>query len=636
MLPATPFKKSPTIPLRVRKRIEQTVQTKDFTIEEWKTVVIILAEATQWATFTRLNPKGKSESAPTEVRNAIKNCQLRLTELEKGMKALKAREKSPQGVEKYQRDVKEIVATTSGQSAPELLLKTCQENRRIKAQRDGILDPNDRQRDRDAIRDLIGRLEALLLHEQGHATTQHPVPVYSDEESDEESPTTPLRDSRPLNLPKAPRRVKINQPARDMAPECSQNSGWVRVSSDERSTPLSSFGVSRSPRRLWKQKPKLSVKSSIRGRFSRQGRIVSEAKSPEKSRGKSNVTWKSLAGQIYVQTDPNMQLNPVHVKIGDIMKCLRLEQDQQIPKFCLQSCKSAPGELPPWKSTEADEDRLDQISDKLAWARQLAEQRRRRQLPKAQRDLENEIRRDKWQCGDNTRVQCPLLIEGVCVEDVLLDTGSMFNAISLKALWAMVGRFDLWARAFETSIDWCAGEMKLQAAGGGIIPILAVIRLHVQISAGRHVPIYWAVYEDTDFSILLGTSGMKQLGLTLKSQHLGDENLIIPKDKAGEVASRVFRHVISPPPLSSYATTMVSKEQKQIDRDIESLLDGISFDPSVGRLNHQGMNALKPAEEEPSTSAEAPHFLLGRPADEGEEEDFCDSWELNRAPSYDQ
>jgi hypothetical protein len=323
--------------------------------------------------------------------------------------------------------------------------------------------------------------------------------------------------------------------------------------------------------------------------------------------------------------------------MGDIMKCLRLEQDQQIPRFCLQSCKSAPGELPPWKSTEADEGRLDQISDKVAWARQLAEQRRQRKLPKAQRDLEEKIKKDKWQCGDNTRVQCPLLIEGVCIEDVLLDTGSMFNAISLKALWALVGRFDLWARAFETSIDWCAGEMKLQAAGGGIIPILAVIRLHVQISAGRHVPIYWAVYEDTDFSILLGTSGMKQLGLTLKSQHLGDENLIIPKEKAGEVASRVFRHVISPPPLSSYATTIISKEQEQIGRDIEALLDGITFDPSMGRLNHQSIQALKPAGEEPdpSTSAEAPHFLLGKPAEEEEEEDFCDSWELNRAPSYD-
>jgi hypothetical protein len=27
--------------------------------------------------------------------------------------------------------------------------------------------------------------------------------------------------------------------------------------------------------------------------------------------------------------------------------------------------------------------------------------------------------------------------------------------------------------------------------------------------------------------------------------------------------------------------------------------------------------------------------LLGKPAEEEEEEDFCDSWELNRAPSYD-
>jgi hypothetical protein len=99
----------------------------------------------------------------------------------------------------------------------------------------------------------------------------------------------------------------------------------------------------------------------------------------------------------------------------------------------------------------------------------------------------------------------------------------------------------------------------------------------------------------------------------------------------------VFRHVISPPPLSSYATTIISKEQEQIGRDIEALLDGITFDPSMGRLNHQSIQALKPAGEEPdpSTSAEAPHFLLGKPAEEEEEEDFCDSWELNRAPSYD-
>ena len=281
----------------------------------------------------------------------------------------------------------------------------------------------------------------------------------------------------------------------------------------------------------------------------------------------------NMASQFDPETEPI-----IHTISSRLMKCVNPENqvENEVPTFSLAAARYRPAENPSWISTSAREDTLDRVTNRKKFLKLIAENQQKRKRTAAEKALLNSVQTNKWTCVDEVRLVCPLIIEGVCIEDVLPDTGSQFNAMSLKALWALIGRFPSWEKAFETATSWCFDEKVIQAAGGQEIPILGVIRLHVQVAGKKAMPIHWAIYEDIEPIIVLGTKGMKALDIELKSQNLGNINILVPKDEVVATSNKVYNAAFHTPiirktPKTPEDAIMQSDESMNSPMDIQLL-----------------------------------------------------------------
>ena len=288
----------------------------------------------------------------------------------------------------------------------------------------------------------------------------------------------------------------------------------------------------------------------------------------------SSLSYAEKLANMYCQFDP--QSEPLmHTLPHRMMKCIDpgTQIEKEIATFSLAAAKYRPRENPEWKAKHMNENTVNKIRNTAGWAIEMAKKHKSLNHTAVERQILNSITASKWTCIDEARLTLPLIIEGVCIEDILPDTGSMFNAISLKALWALAGRFERWEKAFDKAISWCCNKEKtIQAAGGQEIPVLAVIRLHVQVAGRKELPLHWAVYEDTEPIIVLGTRGMKALGIELKSPHLGDINLLVAKDKIVETSNKVFHAAFHVPMQKTPEdVTMKSPESPESPMDVDNL-----------------------------------------------------------------
>ena len=388
-----------------------------------------------------------------------------------------------------------------------------------------------------------------------------------------------------------------------------------------------------------------------------------------------------LANYLQSQFDPATE-PIIHVVSHRIMKCTDpdLQGGKNVPTFSLAAARYKPTENPPWTLSHAREDTIDKIKNIREWAKNVAEKHNKTRRTAAEKVVLNAVKSNKWSCVDDTRLVCPLIIEGVCIEDVLPDTGSQFNAISVKGLWALMGRFPSWAKAFETAISWCDKEKVIQAAGGQEIPILAVIRLHVQVAGKKAIPLHWAIYEDTEPIIVLGTKGMRALELQLKSPNLGNVNILVPKDEVVSTSNKVYSAAFHPPKIERTPKTpsdvvmqsdhsldspmdipeAVGTEENEAakqflrlakitdqghmslyDRDMARLqlnatdphlavLENIKFDKNLGRMGFREARVERNPFDQPGTSYQM------REQEAEEEQDFRDGWDQWRSPSYDE
>jgi hypothetical protein len=158
-------------------------------------------------------------------------------------------------------------------------------------------------------------------------------------------------------------------------------------------------------------------------------------------------------------------------------------------------------------------------------------------------------------CVDNTQFRFPLIILDVLVEDVLFDTGSMYNAISLKAFYALAGRFDSFFKCFNLAC-WNPEAKRVHVVGGGNMPILGTVRLDVTTSEGKIVPIYWAIYHDTEHIIILGTPGMRALGFECKTPNLNNLDLFHPRKRIHHIASAMYL-----PTLANVSANVTANDQ---------------------------------------------------------------------------
>jgi hypothetical protein len=392
-------------------------------------------------------------------------------------------------------------------------------------------------------------------------------------------------------------------------------------------------------------------------------------------------SFRDPAEYLHSQFDPATE-PIIHVVSHRMMKCADpdLQGGEKVPTFSLAAARYKPSENPPWTLEHAKENTIDKIRNIKEWAKSVAEKHNKTKRSAAEKSILNAVKNSKWTCVDDTRLVCPLIIEGVCIEDVLPDTGSQFNAISVKGLWALIGRFPSWAKAFETAISWCTDEKVIQAAGGQEIPVLAVIRLHVQVAGKKAIPLHWAIYEDTEPIIVLGTKGMRALELQLKSPNLGNVNILVPKDEVVNTSNKVYSAAFHPPRVEKTPKTpsdVVMQSDQSLDspmdipeavgteeneaakqflrlaktndkdystlyeRDMakwqlnqpdqhQAVLENLKFDKNLGRLGAGGLRAGQSSVNQPSTSYQM------RDPEEDEDQDFRNGWDQWRSPSYDE
>jgi hypothetical protein len=386
-----------------------------------------------------------------------------------------------------------------------------------------------------------------------------------------------------------------------------------------------------------------------------------QANSQQQQQPALSVAEQLARNYMGVQTDPDVH-NMRHVLKGSMMKCVDTSTHESltIPRFNMSACKEHPEENPRWVSKTAMENTVDRIKDIEGWAKEVSIAKKNEKRPAPEQATLNSVKQEKWACIDDTRAVIPLIIEGVCVEDVLPDTGSMYNAISLKALWAMMGRFPSWDKAWETAMDWCVGEKHIQAAGGYLIPVLGVIRLNVQLAGKSKVPIYWAVYEDTEHSMVLGTKGMRALGLELKSDKLGGTNIIVPRSKIRETATKVYRSAVastsdresvtSPKdvtmatasPSDVHMKSISSNSMKSAETSLSAAMD-VSFFETYGMKVPDNQQTCSNLSAVDLSNANKGYANVMQDADSPvpksseSDEDFQDSWdeEGNSSPAYD-
>jgi hypothetical protein len=286
----------------------------------------------------------------------------------------------------------------------------------------------------------------------------------------------------------------------------------------------------------------------------------------------------NFSEQNFINSQFDPQSEPIiHVVSHRMMKCIDpiTQGVGDLPTFSLAAARFKPTENPAWKSKRMNEHTIDRITNVRDWIKCLADKHGKQKFTSDEMKQLRTVKESQWTCVDDTRLVCPLLIEGVCIEDVLLDTGSQFNAISMKALWALMGRFPAWEKAFETAISWETKGKVIQAAGGQEIPILAVIRLHVQVAGKKAMPIYWAIYQDTEPIIVLGTKGMRALELELKSPNLGSVNILVPKSELLSTSNKIFRAAFQPTKIDKSSEKLENNETvvNQQDNKIPDLVD---------------------------------------------------------------
>ena len=187
---------------------------------------------------------------------------------------------------------------------------------------------------------------------------------------------------------------------------------------------------------------------------------------------------------------------------------------------------------------------MDSISDTVKWANNLAEVQKRGNWAPADKKILMDNRENRDRCVDNAQFRFPLILLDVLLEDILIDSGSMYNAISLKAFYKLAGTFPSFYKAFNMTC-WDTKFKRVQVVGGGETPILGTVRLDATTSKGETVPLYWAVYPDEDHIIILGTPGMRALNFECKSEHLNDINLFKPKRNLPHVASAMYMPILT-------------------------------------------------------------------------------------------
>ena len=249
---------------------------------------------------------------------------------------------------------------------------------------------------------------------------------------------------------------------------------------------------------------------------------------------------------IRFEVDEDTPYNPEHSTPMSIFRCYSKKQDEwkKVVRYSLWKNHLVDNDNPPW-IREGNEELIENCADIVEWSKDMKNYQETAEWPK---DSEEKIARNREvrnMCVDTMQFRFALIILDVYIEDVLYDTGSMYNAISLKAFYDLAGRFESFTQAFSEA-HWDPQMKHVSVVGGGKIPVLATVELEVQTSTGKSIPIVWAIYDDVDYIIIVGTQGMRALGFQCKSPELNNYDLFKGREKSEQIAAKFYEPAIAP------------------------------------------------------------------------------------------
>lgn len=303
----------------------------------------------------------------------------------------------------------------------------------------------------------------------------------------------------------------------------------------------------------------------------------------------SNTQLQKEPVHIRWEVDEDTPYHPEHSAPQPIFRCYSRQENEwkKVMRYSLWKCNLAENDNPPWIAS-GDEYFMENCDDIVDWSRRMREYQDSKQWPA---DIEQLIQRNKQVrnlCVDTMQFRFALIILDVYIEDVLFDTGSMYNAMSSKAFYDLSGRFKSFTRAYSAA-NWDPQMKHVNVVGGGRIPVIATVELEVQTSTGKTVPIVWAIYDDVDYIVILGTDGMRRLGFQCKSPELGNHDLFKSKQKSEQIAAKFYEPAMAPwrpqdsdawsspclepKKVNEHCTPSTSREDEdEDDEDIEEML----------------------------------------------------------------
>ena len=248
---------------------------------------------------------------------------------------------------------------------------------------------------------------------------------------------------------------------------------------------------------------------------------------------------------IRLEVDEDRPFNPEHCAPLPVFKCHSTQKGwTKVTRFSLWKNHLKENDNPPW-IREASEDFIKECDDIVEWAKSMRDYQDSNTWPEETRNRILRNRQVREECVDSIQFRFALIILDVYIEDVLFDTGSMYNAISARAFWALAGRFDSFMKAFSEA-NWDPRMKTVGVVGGGSMPVLATVEMDVQTSTGNIIPLVWAIYDDVDFIIIVGTVGMRALKFQCRTPELNNHDLFKGKQKSEEIAAKFYESAIAP------------------------------------------------------------------------------------------
>lgn len=199
-----------------------------------------------------------------------------------------------------------------------------------------------------------------------------------------------------------------------------------------------------------------------------------------------------------------------------------------VVEFSIKNENNDRGKNPPWKDFDLRPWSAVTNDKKMKILRMLYEQALQSN-PVSREEIEKtkNLRRE---VTDRHMAVMPTRVGDIIVKDALMDTGATLTAITLKLLWALMGRCPKIKKGLERAywLDDSDRSGDIIAAGGERVRVYGYINLPMSIGDSDTIDVPAAVYEDESCALILGTPALRKLGFALTAGAAMGIDLIEP------------------------------------------------------------------------------------------------------------